>query len=74
VSEISWERVNKPGDVLKLGQKVQVKVKEIDNLGRVNLTMKELTEKPEGYVPPPPRAPRPMGGNSSGGSRGPRRA
>lgn len=73
VSEISWERVNKPGDVLKLGQKVQVKVKEIDNLGRVNLTMKELTAKPEGYVPPPPRAPRPMGGNSSGGSRGPRR-
>jgi len=73
VSEISWERTDKPSDVLKLGQKVKVKVKEIDNLGRVNLTMKELTEKPEGYVPPPPRPPR-TGGDRNGGSRGPRKS
>ncbi|HBB37792.1 MAG: Polyribonucleotide nucleotidyltransferase [Candidatus Magasanikbacteria bacterium GW2011_GWD2_43_18] len=72
VSEISWGRTDKPSDVLKLGDKVQVKVKEIDNLGRVNLTMKELTEKPEGYVPPPPRPPR-TGGDRNGGSRGPRK-
>ena len=52
VSEISWERVGRPSDVLKLGDKVQVKVKEIDNLGRVNLTMKELKPKPEGWMPP----------------------
>jgi polyribonucleotide nucleotidyltransferase len=50
VSEIEWGRVNKPGDVLKLGEKVKVKVKEIDNLGRVNLTMKELKPKPEGFT------------------------
>lgn len=50
VSEISWERVSRPSDVLKLGDKVQVKVKEIDNLGRINLTMKELKPKPEGWV------------------------
>jgi polyribonucleotide nucleotidyltransferase len=72
VSEISWERTDKVSDALKLGQKVQVKVKEIDNLGRVNLTIKELLPKPEGYTPPPPRAPR-TGGPSRGGSRGPRR-
>ena len=72
VSEISWGRTDKPSDVLKLGDKVKVKVKEIDNLGRVNLTMKELTEKPEGYVPPPPRPPR-TGGDRNGGSRGPRK-
>lgn len=71
VSEISWERTDKVSDALKLGQKVQVKVKEIDNLGRVNLTMKELTEKPEGYTPPPPRPPR-TGGPRHGGGRGPR--
>ncbi|MBD3311048.1 MAG: polyribonucleotide nucleotidyltransferase [Candidatus Magasanikbacteria bacterium] len=47
VSEIAWERTNKPGDVLNLGDKVKVKVKEIDNLGRVNLTMKELLPRPE---------------------------
>ncbi len=72
VSEISWDRVGKPSDVLKLGQVVKVKVKEIDNLGRVNLTMKELTAKPEGWTPPPPRAPRPEGGRpfKPGGNRG----
>lgn len=60
VSEISWNRVGRPSDVLKLGDIVKVKVKEIDNLGRVNLTMKELTEKPEGWVPPA-MSPRPQG-------------
>lgn len=48
VSEIAWERTNKPGDVLNLGDKVKVKVKEIDNLGRVNLSMKVLIPRPEG--------------------------
>lgn len=67
VSEISWQRVNKPGDVLKMGDTVKVKVKEIDSLGRVNLTMKELLEKPEGWVAPPPRS-----NDRSGGGRGPR--
>ncbi len=52
VSEISWQRVGRPGDVLKLGDKVKVKVKEIDSLGRVNLSIKELTPRPEGYVEP----------------------
>lgn len=51
VSEIAWTRVGKPGDVLNLGDVVKVKVKEIDQLGRINLTMKELLPKPEGYVP-----------------------
>lgn len=55
VSEISWDHVNRPGDVLKMGQEVKVLVKEIDSLGRVNLTMKGLLPKPEGWVPPPPR-------------------
>jgi len=71
VSEISWERVNKPSDVLKFGDIVQVKVKEIDNLGRVNLSMKVLKEKPDGYVAPPPRDDRRSG--PPRGPRGPRR-
>ncbi len=53
VSEIAWERTNKPGDVLNLGDVVKVKVKEIDNLGRINLSMKVLKPKPEGYVEQP---------------------
>jgi len=70
VSEIAWARTNKPSDALKLGDKVKVKVKEIDNLGRINLTMRELTPKPEGYVPPPPRGDRPDRGGGRGGDRG----
>ncbi|MFC1517744.1 polyribonucleotide nucleotidyltransferase [Candidatus Margulisiibacteriota bacterium] len=40
ISQISEKRVNNVEDVLKVGQAVRVKVKEIDNLHRVNLTMK----------------------------------
>jgi len=66
VSEISWERTNKPSDVLKLNQVVKVKVKEIDNLGRVNLSMKILKPKPEGYVE---YSGFDRGGRSGGGDR-----
>lgn len=75
VSEIAWERTNSPSDVLKLNQEVKVKVKEIDNMGRVNLSMKALLPKPEGFVEQPPRERRPQsGGHRSGGNRngGPR--
>ena len=41
VSEISHERVNRVSDVLKVGQKVHVLVKSIDDMGRVSLTMKD---------------------------------
>jgi polyribonucleotide nucleotidyltransferase len=40
VSEMSNERVEKPSDVLKIGQTVHVRVKNIDDYGRINLTMK----------------------------------
>ncbi|PJE51200.1 MAG: polyribonucleotide nucleotidyltransferase [Candidatus Yanofskybacteria bacterium CG10_big_fil_rev_8_21_14_0_10_36_16] len=40
VSEISDKHVKHPSDVLKVGQKVKVTVKKIDEYGRINLTMK----------------------------------
>jgi 4-hydroxy-3-methylbut-2-enyl diphosphate reductase len=47
VSEISWGRVNRPGDALKLGQKVTVKVIEIDKENKkLSLSMKALVENP----------------------------
>jgi polyribonucleotide nucleotidyltransferase len=39
VSEMSQDFVKDPNEVVKIGQKVKVKVREIDNFGRVNLTM-----------------------------------
>lgn len=50
VSKISYERVEKPSDVLKMGEIVKVVVTEIDEKGRVNVSHREFTEKPEGYV------------------------
>lgn len=40
VSEISNERVNRVSDVLKVGQKVHVLVKGVDETGRISLTMR----------------------------------
>ena len=67
VSEIAWARTNRPSDVLRLGDKVKVLVREIDNLGRINLSMKQLLPKPDGFVEQPafdrgPRRGAPGGG------------
>lgn len=66
VSEIAHERVEKVADVLKVGQEVKVVVTEIDNLGRVNLSMKRLLPRPE-RTDRPPRGDR--GGDRRGGSK-----
>ena len=42
ISKISDKRVDKVEDVLKVGDKVKVKVYEVDEQGRINLTMKGL--------------------------------
>lgn len=46
VSQIAHERVEKPEDVLKLGDIVKVKVTEVDEKGRVNVSRKALLPKP----------------------------
>ena len=45
VSEIADRRIEKVEDVLKIGDMVAVKVKEIDSQGRINLTMRGLEKK-----------------------------
>ena len=44
ISKISKARIDKVEDVLKVGDKVTVKVYEIDDQGRINLITKELDE------------------------------
>ena len=69
VSEIAWTKTDKVEDVLKVGDEVDVKLLEIDpKTGKMRLSMRALTEKPEGYVEPKGRGPR-----REGGDRGPRR-
>lgn len=67
VSEMSTDYVEKPEDVVALDQKVRVRVKEIDDQGRINLSMKfgEDADKP---------SPRPEGASGPRrDDRGPRR-
>lgn len=45
ISEISWERVNNPGDYLKVGQTVEAKIISIDK-DRLSLSIKQLTQDP----------------------------
>lgn len=45
ISEISWERVNNPGDYVKVGQNIEAKIISIDK-DRLSLSMKQLTKDP----------------------------
>ena len=59
VSEIAWTKTEKVEDVLSVGQEVDVKLLEVDaKTGKLRLSMRALTEKPEGYREPE-RRPRP---------------
>jgi len=76
VSEMKNERVEKPTDVVSEGQEVKVKVLEIDNRGKVRLSMRvvdqETGEELEDTRPPrEPRGDKPRG-DRGGDRRGPR--
>ncbi|OGC03810.1 polyribonucleotide nucleotidyltransferase [candidate division WOR-1 bacterium RIFOXYA12_FULL_43_27] len=45
ISQISQKRLNKVEDALKLDDEVIVKVMEVDDMGRINLSMKAVTEE-----------------------------
>jgi small subunit ribosomal protein S1 len=47
VSELSWDRVANPADVLQPGQKVRVIVKKVDRqTGKIGLSARDLVESP----------------------------
>jgi small subunit ribosomal protein S1 len=47
VSELSWDRVANPADVLQQGQKIRVIVKKIDHeTGKIGLSAREIIENP----------------------------
>ncbi|WP_100400864.1 polyribonucleotide nucleotidyltransferase [Bacillus sp. FJAT-44742] len=45
ISQLAEERVNKVEDIVKIGDEIEVKVTEIDNQGRVNLSRKVLLKE-----------------------------
>lgn len=69
ISELAWERVPSMEGVLKEGDKIEVKLIEVDKkTGKYRLSRKVLLPKPEGYVERE-RSPRPEGPRRDG-SRG----
>jgi small subunit ribosomal protein S1 len=47
LTEISWERINHPSEVLKVGQEVQVKVIDVDHeRKRIGLSIRQLQDDP----------------------------
>jgi polyribonucleotide nucleotidyltransferase len=47
ISEIDWTRIKNVEDVLKEGDKVRVKLLEVDKAGKMKLSRKVLLPKPE---------------------------
>ncbi|WP_225206487.1 polyribonucleotide nucleotidyltransferase [Novosphingobium huizhouense] len=73
VSEMKNERVEKPTDVVKEGQAVKVKVLEIDNRGKVRLSMRVVDQETGEELEDtrPAREPREARGDRGGDRRGP---
>jgi polyribonucleotide nucleotidyltransferase len=75
ISELAWHRVGKVEDVVNIGDELEVKVIEIDHMGRINLSHKVMIPRPEGGTideRPHDSGPRHHGGDRPhhGGGRG----
>ena len=47
VSQLSWERVNHPSEILEVGQKIQVRIDKIDEAtGKIGLSYRSLQDDP----------------------------
>ncbi len=66
ISELQWQRTEKVEDVLKLGDEVKAKCVEFDAIeGKTRMSLKQMTEPPEGFTPRPS-----FGGDRGGPRRG----
>ncbi len=61
ISQLDYNRVEYVSDILKAGDRVDVKLIEIQSDGKFRLSRKALMEAPEGYVEPEPRPRREYG-------------
>ena len=66
ISQLSEQRVNKVEDVLNVGDTLRVKVVNVDDRGKIDLTRPELEGK---IAPRAPRAPREGGDRGRSGGR-----
>lgn len=47
ISELAWTHTNQVEDIVHLGEIIKVKVIKVDHRGRIDVSLKALTEKPE---------------------------
>ncbi|MBO7647961.1 MAG: polyribonucleotide nucleotidyltransferase, partial [Bacteroidales bacterium] len=74
VTEIAYRHIDNVEDVLKVGDKIKVKLIEIDEkTGKFRLSHKVLLPKPEGYTEAESRPRGPRGPRNGGGNNGERR-
>ncbi len=50
ISEVAWERTKDIHEVLKIGEKIDIKLLKISDQGKFELSIRELTDPPEGFV------------------------
>jgi len=72
ISQLGPERVRNVTDAVQVGDKVWVKVIEIDELGRINLSRRKAMEE-RGEIPPSDDSGRPHRGSRPAGRSGPGR-
>ena len=46
ISELSWERIKKPADVIKVGDKIEVYIKDISEDKKISLGYKKAEDNP----------------------------
>ena len=46
ISELDWQLVNNPRDIVKVGDKIQAKIVDVAKDGRISLSIKALKEDP----------------------------
>ena len=78
ISQLAYERTEKVEDVVNIGDVVKVKIIKVDDMNRIDVSMRALHDPPEGWVEPPKRERRPprRGGGGYGrhsGNRPPRK-
>ena len=70
ISELAYQRTEKVEDVVNIGDVVKVKIIKVDDMNRIDVSIRALQDPPEGWVEPPKRERKPQRrGSGSGGRR-----
>ena len=66
ISELAYERTEKVEDVVNVGDIIKVKIIKVDDMNRIDISLRALKDPPEGWVEPPKKDRRPGKGGPSG--------